>query len=226
MADEVPTTVRSIVEKVLEADVADQIARRSRELATAVSEATDAVSARAGEAWRESEPARRDAEKAMRAASKDALSWSRRTWKKDLRPTLRDLWSRRTMAIGAAGAAIPVSRGIAEDAAVRLGLKKRREQRHWMAFFLGLLIGAAAGAAVALLTAPKPGREMRDELAEKAKDAAERAREAAGGAGEWVPLFQRPEAEVAAVNGEPSASIIEPAPEATSDVTPEGEEPH
>ncbi|HEX2193571.1 MAG TPA: YtxH domain-containing protein [Candidatus Limnocylindria bacterium] len=57
-----------------------------------------------------------------------------------------------------------------------------------MAFLLGVVVGAAAGAIVALLTTPKPGREMRDELAVKARDAAERAREEAG---EWVPLFQR-----------------------------------
>jgi hypothetical protein len=50
-----------------------------------------------------------------------------------------------------------------------------------MAFFIGLLVGAAAGAAIAVLTTPKPGREMRDELAGKARETA----------GEWVPLFQR-----------------------------------
>ena len=54
MADEVSTRVRTVVEKMLEADVTDQIARRGRELAEAVAEATDAVSARAGDAWRES----------------------------------------------------------------------------------------------------------------------------------------------------------------------------
>ena len=75
---------------------------------------------------------------------------------------------------------------------MRLGVRKRREQRHWAAFFLGLLIGAAVGAVIAMLTTPKPGREMRDELAERARDAAEKAREAAGST-DWVPLFQRPE---------------------------------
>jgi hypothetical protein len=198
MADEVPTKVRSVVEKLLEADMTDQIAQRGRELAAAVAEATEAVSARAGDAWRESEPQRKDAEKAARRAGKDAVKWSRRTWQKELRPTLRDLWKRRTVAVSAAGAAIPAGQQIVEEAAVRLGIRKERERRHWMAFFLGLLVGAAAGAIVAMLTTPKPGSEMRDELAEKARDAAGKARE------EWVPLFQREP-----TNGSPEASSVE-----------------
>ncbi len=187
MADEVSTRVRTVVEKVLEADVTDQIARRGRELAEAVADATEAVSARAGDAWRESAPQRKEAEKAARRAGKDAMGWSRRTWTKDVRPTLRDLWKRRTAAMGAT-AAIPAGRGLVEDAAGRLGIRRRQDSRHWLAFFIGLLVGAAAGAAIAMLTAPKPGREMRDELAGKARDAAGRAREEAG---DWVPLFQR-----------------------------------
>lgn len=231
MADEVSTRVRSVVEKLLEADVTDQIARRGREIAAAVTEATEAVSARAGEAWRESEPQRREAEKAARRATKEASSWSRRTWRKDVSPTLRNLWKSRTVAMGAAGAAIPAGRELVEDAAVRLGIRKQREGRHWMAFFLGLLLGAAAGAIVAMLSTPKPGREMRDELAEKAREAAERARDEAG---EWVPLFQReagngnPEAAVEAVT-EPAEAAAEAGAEAVEsaepvDATPEGEE--
>jgi gas vesicle protein len=193
MAEDVSTTVRSIVEKVLEADVKDQIAQRGREVAKAVSEATDAVSQRAGEAWQDSEASRREAARTVRQASQDAAKWTQRTWKRDIRPSLRDLWSRRTIALGAAGAAVPAGRELIEDAAVRMGIRQRREERHWMAFFFGLLVGALAGAAVALLTAPKPGRETRDELADAAREAAGRAREAAGGASDWVPLFQRPE---------------------------------
>jgi gas vesicle protein len=214
MADEVPTRVRSIVEKVLEAEVTDQIARRGRELAAAVGQATEAVSQRAEEAWKESAPQRRDAEKAARKASRDAMRWGQRTWQKDVRPGLRDIWSRRSAAMAAAGAAVPVGRGIVDDAAVRLGVRKRREQRHWAAFFLGLLIGAAAGAVIAVLTTPKPGREMRDELAERARDAAERAREAAG-ATDWVPLFQRPDG-----NGEASEIETEMPSEAIADSAP------
>jgi len=234
MADEVPTRVRSIVERVLEAEVTDTIAKRGRELAAAVGQATDAVSQRAEEAWRDSAPQRRDAEKAARKASRDAVRWGRRTWEKELRPNLRDLWSKRSAAVAAAGAAIPVGKEIVDDAAVRLGVRKRREQRHWAAFFLGLLIGAAAGALVAMLTTPKPGREMRDELAERARDAADKAREAAG-ATDWVPLFQRPEdtngggqSEVTPAQVEtelPSEPIADTAPSPAIDAGPsEGEE--
>jgi gas vesicle protein len=214
MADEVPTRVRSIVEKVLEAEVTDQIARRGREIAAAVGQATEAVSERAEAAWNDSAPQRRDAEKAARRASRDALSLGRRTWQKEVRPSLRDLWSRRSAAIATAGAAVPVGRGIVDDAAVRLGLRKRSEQRHWMAFFLGLLIGAAAGAVIAILTTPKPGREMRDELAERAREAADRAREAAGSS-DWVPLFQRPEE-----NGSPEPTDTELPSEPVTDAAP------
>ncbi|HYM52731.1 MAG TPA: YtxH domain-containing protein [Candidatus Dormibacteraeota bacterium] len=190
MPEQASTTVRSIFEKVLEADVKDQITQRGRELAAAVGDATDVVSARATEAWRESAPQRRDAEKSVRKASRKAAGWGRRRWQRDVRPSLRQLWNRRTVAMGAAGAAIPAGRELVEDAAVRLGIRKRREERHWAAFFLGMLIGLAAGAIVAMLTTPKPGREMRDELAVKAREAAEKAREAAGNV-EWAPLFQR-----------------------------------
>ena len=220
MADEVSTRVRSVVEKVLEADAADQIARRSRELAEVVADATEAVSARAGDAWRESAPQRREAEKAARRAGKDAVHWSRRTWKKDVRPQLHDLWKRRSAAIGATAAAIPAGRELVEDAATRLGVRKRSESRHWLAFFIGLLVGAAAGAAIAMLTTPKPGREMRDEIAERARDAAGRAREEAG---EWVPLFQREPTNgdvVAPIDAaETQATPIEPV-----DTTPERDE--
>ncbi len=192
MADEPSTKVRSMVEKLLEADMADQIAQRSREIAEVVSEASDTVAQRAEEAWKESAPQRREAEKAARHAARDAMRWGRRTWQHDLRPQLRKLWKQRKVAIATATAAIPAGRELVEDAAVRAGIRERREQRHWASFFLGILIGAAAGAVIAILTTPKPGREMRDELAEKARDAADKAREAAGGA-EWMPLFQREE---------------------------------
>ena len=202
MANDAATRVRSIAEKVLEADVTDQIAQRGRELSAAIGEATDAVTARATDAWRDSASTRRDAEKMLRRTGEDAARWSRKAWRKELEPTVRRLWSQRTLAMGAAGAAIPAGRELVEDAAVRMGIKKHQEERHWATFFLGIIIGAAIGAIVAMLTTPKPGREMRDELAVSARDAAvrareaaekaaERAKEAAGGAGDWVPLFQR-----------------------------------
>jgi hypothetical protein len=110
---------------------------------------------------------------------------------------------------------------------VRLGIRHRKEERHWGAFFVGMLLGAAAGIVAAMLTAPKAGRQMRDELAVTAKatakdaavmarDVAARAREAAATAGEWVPIFQRPDGPIDA-NGEPAIgepAIDEPAPRA------------
>ena len=44
---------------------------------------------------------------------------------------------------------------------------------------LAFLVGAAAGAAVALLYAPAPGRETRERLGEKAREGARKAGEAA-----------------------------------------------
>jgi YtxH-like protein len=217
MADEVSTTVRSIVEKVLEADVKDQITQRGRELAAAVGDATDAVSTRASGAWHDSAPSRRRAEKELRKTSRKAVTWGRRTWARELRPSLGRLWNRRSVAIGAAGAAIPAGRELVQDAAGRLGIRQRREERHWAAFFFGMLLGLAAGVAVAMLTAPKPGRETRDDLAMKAREAATNA--------EWVPLFQRPGANGEATDAsEPEAG----APlEASLDAAPaEGEETH
>ena len=209
MADEASTRVRSMVEKLLEADMADQLAQRSREIADAISEASDNVAHRAGEAWKDSAPQRRDAEKAARHVARDAIRWGRRTWQRNLRPELRNLWKQRKVAIAAAGAAIPAGREIVEDAAARAGIRDRRERRHWTAFFFGILIGAAAGAVIAILTTPKPGRQMRDDLAERARDAADKAREAAGGA-EWMPLFQRDEE----TNGG-STTVTPPAPRST-----------
>ncbi len=44
---------------------------------------------------------------------------------------------------------------------------------------LAFLVGAAAGAAVALLYAPAPGRETRERLSERAREGARRAGDAA-----------------------------------------------
>ena len=195
-ADDISTNVKALVDRVLEADITDTIAQRGRELAAAVGEATDAAVDRAGDTWRETAPARREAIKNISRASSDATKWGNRAWRKDLQPRLRDLWKRRAVALGAAGAAIPASRELAETAAVRLGLKQR-EERRWGAFFLGLLLGAAGGVIVALLTAPKRGSELREELVERAQEAkevvTEKAAAVAENAGDWVPLFQRDE---------------------------------
>ncbi len=199
-ADDISTNVKTFIDKVLEADITDTVAQRSREIAAAVGDATESAMDRASDTWRETAPVRREAIKNMQRASRDAGKWGNRAWRKDLQPRVRDLWKRRAVALGAAGAAIPAGRELAESAAERLGLKQR-EERHWGAFFLGLLLGAAAGVIAALLTAPKRGSELREELVERAQDAAgavtEKAQAVAESAGEWVPLFQRDGAETA-----------------------------
>ena len=217
MADQVTTKARSMVERVLDPNLQGQITKRGRTLAEAIGEAAESTSRRAATTWRDAEPMRREAARTGR----EALSWGRRTWRREMQPSISRLWSRRTAALGAAGAAVPVARELIDDAAVRLGIRNRREQRHWGTFFAGLVIGAAAGLIAAVLTAPKAGREMRDELAGTARDAATRAREvattrardvalrareAAASAGDWVPIFQRPGAEHEA-NGTPVEAI-------------------
>ena len=119
---------------------------------------------------------------AAQQTARDARKWPRRAWSDWVRPAAGNVWKRRTVALGAAGAAVPASRELVDAAAVRLGLK-RREERHWGVFFLGLLLGMIGGALIAILTAPKPGREMRNELAARAREA-----------GDWVPVFQRSDA--------------------------------
>ena len=178
-ADDITDTIRALVDRVADAKLTQEVARRGQDVA-------DLLAERGGDAWRDSRPLRRDAAKRVSRAADDATKWSDRTWRTALRPTLKDLWNRRTVAIGAAGAAVPASRELVETAAARLGLKQR-EERHWGAFFLGMLIGAALGAIAALLTTPKRGSEMRQELGTKAEELATRAKD------DWVPMFQREE---------------------------------
>lgn len=168
-ADDLTETIRRLIDRMVDAKFTQELAKRGAEAGTL-----------ATEAWRESAPVRRDAAKALARASDDAATWSR----SNLRPLLKDLWSRRTLAIGAAGAAVPAGRELVDNAAVALGMK-RREERHWGSFFVGLLFGIAAGAIAAMLTTPKRGEEMRRELSERADDLATKARE------EWVPIFER-----------------------------------
>jgi len=226
MADQVATNARSMVERLFDPRIQDNVTKRGRALVAAIGEAAEMASGRAATSWRDAEPIRRDAARAGR----EALRWSSRTWRQEMLPGLNRLWSKRTVALGAAGAAVPVARELIDDAAVRMGIRTRRERRHWGSFFGGLLVGAAAGLVAAILTAPKAGRQMRDELAGTAKDAATRAREvastgarevaarardAAATASEWVPIFQRPDAGNE-LNGE---TVAEPIVEATE--TPE-----
>ena len=190
--DEIAESIRSLIDRVTDAKVTQQMARRSQDVAAILAERGAGVGGRASDAWRDTRPLRRDAARRMSRASGDAARWSDRTWRSSVRPVLKDLWNRQTVAIGAAGAAVPASRELVDSAAVRLGLRERQEQRHWGAFFLGLLVGAAVGAIVAMLTTPKRGSEMRQELTARADEVrseiSARAKET-----EWVPIFQRDE---------------------------------
>lgn len=184
-ADDIADNIRSLVDRVVDTKFTQEMAKRGQDIAAAIAERGAEVGELAGDAWRDSGPARRDAAKRLSRASGDAAKWSDQTWRTSLRPALRDLWKQRTIALGAAGAAVPASRELVDTAASRLGLKQR-EERHWGAFFLGLLLGAAAGAVVALLTTPKRGSEMRHELATRVDEVATKAKDT-----EWVPMFQR-----------------------------------
>jgi gas vesicle protein len=210
-ADDIAESIRTLVDRMAEAKLTQELAKRGHDVA-------DEVGSFANEAWRESRPMRRDARKAILGGVRDASKWSDRTWKRTVRPALKDLWKQRTVAIGAAGAAIPATQAVIDDTAVRLGIKQ--ERRHWGAFFLGLLLGAAAGAIVALLTAPKRGSEMRDELGTRAEELATKAKD------DWVPIFQRDtngagevlpgESSVEATIGDAATSVQEGAAEAGS----------
>lgn len=157
-----------------------ELESRAQAIAEAIGQAAEEAAERAATAWRESESARRDAARTLERQGREVSKWWRRAWRNDIRPVLRRAWSRRTVALGAAGAAVPASRQLIEDAAAELGLRPRQE-RHWGAFLAGIVIGGLTGVLVALLTAPKPGAETREELASRAREAAE-------AAGEWIPV--------------------------------------
>lgn len=191
-ADDIADSIKALIERVADAKFTQDMARRGQD-----------VGDLAVDAWRDAKPLRRDAAKRLSRVTDDAARWSDRAWRKQIRPALKDMWSRRTVAMGAAGAAVPAGRELVDTAAVRLGLRER-EERHWGAFFLGLVLGAIGGAIAALLLAPKRGDEMRRELADEVRqEVATRADEIATKAkdAEWVPIFQRDTDEV--TNGQP-----------------------
>jgi len=183
-ADDIADNIKALIDRVVDAKLTREMAKRGQDVADVLAERGAEVGELATEAWRDSKPIRRDAAKRVVKASGEAAKWSDQTWRRSLRPLIKDLWKQRTMAIGAAGAAVPVGRELVDTAAERLGIRQRREERHWGAFFVGMLLGAAAGAIVALLTAPKRGEEIRHDLTVKADEIATKARD------EWVPLFQ------------------------------------
>ncbi|MDH4334153.1 MAG: YtxH domain-containing protein [Chloroflexota bacterium] len=216
MADQVPPTVRSLVDKMLDPQLQEQIAERAREFVASVTEAAEAASVRAGEAWRDSAPIRQEATEQVNEAGRKALRWGSRAWRKDLQPGISRIWKSRIAALGAAGATVPIARRFAADLAPT---KATEERRHWGTFFLGLLVGAAAGVIAAMLTAPKAGRQIRDDLAVSARDATVRAREAASRAreavtaAEWMPIFPRATSEAEAPGeADGPAPVDAPAP--------------
>jgi gas vesicle protein len=215
-ADEISDTLRTFIDRVVDAKLTQEMTKRGQDVADRLAERGADLGDRASDMWRESRPLRRDAAKRMARASGDAARWSEQTWRRALRPALKDLWSRRTLAIGAAGAAVPAGRELIDTAAARLS-RRQREERHWGVFFLGLVLGVAAGAIAALLTAPKRGSEMRRELTVRAdemrQEIASRAKDA-----EWVPIFQRDEV----TNGYPQETFVEasePVEDAASEAT-------
>jgi len=184
-ADDITDSIRSVIDRMVNASFTQELAKRGQDVAELLAERGAELGSTANEAWRDSRPLRRDAFKRLSRATDDATKWSDKTWRKSVRPTLKDVWKRRALALGAAGAAVPAGRELMDTAASRLHLKQR-EERHWGAFFLGLLLGAAAGAIVAMLTTPKRGSEMRQELGARADEIATKAKDA-----DWMPIFQR-----------------------------------
>ena len=227
-ADDIADNIRSLIDRVVDAKFTQEMAKRGQDVAEVLAERGAEVGELATEAWRDSKPMRRDAAKRVAKASGEAAKWSDQTWRKSLRPLIKDLWKQRTVAIGAAGAAVPVGRELVDTAAVRLGLRQR-EERPWGAFFLGLLLGAIGGAVAALLLAPRRGEEVRrelsaradevrQELATRADDIVTKAKDA-----EWVPIFQRDEV----TNGRPAETVddaVDTVQEAAADAGTASEE--
>lgn len=189
VADTIGDSIKSMIDRVVDAELTREIARRGQDVAGIIADRGADVADRASDAWRDTRDVRRDAAKRVSHATGEAAKRSDSVWRDAIAPTFKDLWKRRTMAAGAAGAAVPAGRELLETAAVRLGLRERQreeERRRWGVFFLGLVLGAVAGAVIALLTTPKRGSEMRREIGVRADDLAVRAREA-----DWMPVFQR-----------------------------------
>ena len=109
-ADELTTAIRSLVDKALESQTREQIAARGREVAAAIAGTAGTAAGRASDiandVWRDSASQRREAAKTAERMRRDALKWGRRAWLKQLQPALRNTWSRRAAAIGAAGLAV------------------------------------------------------------------------------------------------------------------------
>ena len=115
-ADDIADTVKSLIDRMVDAKFTQEMAKRGQDVAELLAE-------RGTEAWKDSRPIRRDAAKTLSRASADAAKWSDQTWRRSLRPMLKDLWKQRTLAVGAAGAAVPAGRELVDTAAARLGIR-------------------------------------------------------------------------------------------------------
>jgi hypothetical protein len=109
-ADDIADNIRSLIDRVVDAKFTQEMAKRGQDVAEVLAERGAEVGELATEAWRDSKPLRRDAAKRLAKTSGEAAKWSDQTWRKSLRPFIKDLWKQRTVAIGAAGAAVPVGR--------------------------------------------------------------------------------------------------------------------
>ncbi|MEO5987105.1 MAG: YtxH domain-containing protein [Candidatus Limnocylindria bacterium] len=223
-ADDITESIRSFIDRVTDANVTREMAKRGQTVAGLLAERGAEVGDRATDAWRETRPLRQDAADAVVRAGGEAARWSDRTWRSSVRPMVRDLWKRRTLAMGAAGAALPVGKELVDTAAARLGLRERTERRHWGMFFGGLILGAIGGAIAAMLFTPKRGSEIRREIGSRADgvrdEIASRAKEA-----DWMPIFQR---ENGSNGAETTASVTEAAADtghAAESSTPDRAEP-
>ena len=171
-----PNRFRTLVDRLADAKLTQELAKRGRDVADEVGSLPTRPGAK-------SKPMRRDASKQLQHAVADAAKWSDRTWRKSVRPALKDLWKRRTVAISAAGAAVPAAGAVIDDAAIRLGVKKTAA--------LGRVLPRPAGRRRGRRDRrPAHGaearEEMRDELAAHAPRSSPRKAK-----DEWVPIFQR-----------------------------------
>ena len=124
---------------------------------------------------------RRDAAKTISRAMRDAEKWSRKT----LRPAIRDFWKQRTVLAGAAGAAVPATRELIDEAEVRLGAEGAQRGAPLGRILPRSAVRCRGGSHRGHADRPQGWREIRRELGERADEIATRAKD------EWVPMFER-----------------------------------
>src|SRR3712207_5249251 len=95
VADSVTDTVKSLIDRLVEAELTKEIARRGQDVAGVIAERGADIGERAGDVWRETQPVRRDAAKRVGQATGDAATVSRGAWRGTIAPALRELWDRR-----------------------------------------------------------------------------------------------------------------------------------